>query len=184
MIRYDEPMGQIGTDTIARLGAPLGEMHPESTWIGRLPRSADHAFVEFGQKVTSMSELTGSTDAQALGGLVTELTREMKALADAQAAPRLHWAIPTFGATLVVAIGTALISWGSLNTKVELQNSALRERVVQLEANTKAVEEIAALRAQIVTLTGTVERLENRFNTMMDSKRIAAAAGGSGTAAR
>ncbi len=122
------------------------------------PKTLESATKAFGVRVGMEAE-KGSGE---VAGLVTQLSREMKALADAQAAPRLHPLVTIFGSTLLIFMASALIAWGSLTA-----------RVSYLERTTQPIEELNSMRAQIVMLTGTITRLESRFNDFMDSQQRA-----------
>lgn len=140
----------MSTET-CRLSGPLSSMQCA-------PITLENATQRFGAGVGMASE----TEPGSVGELVTQLAREMKVLADAQAAPRLHPLVTVFGSTLIVFIGGALIAWGSLTA-----------RVSYLERTTQPIEELNSMRAQIVMLTGTITRLEGRFNDFMDSQQRA-----------
>lgn len=124
------------------------------------PETIERATEEFGRGVWMASE-TGN-GSQDVAELVTQLAREMKALADAQAAPRLHPLVAIFGCTLLTFIAGALIAWGSMTARIQT-----------LERATQSIDEMNSMRAQIVMLTGTITRLESRFNDFMDSQQRA-----------
>jgi hypothetical protein len=134
-------------------------------------RSIDtrHAIREFAQGVGLMAETGNTVDAAALAASLTDgfakhLEKTMREYAAVTQKPKL----PTWVTTLLVGLAGSLIVGlaGGLLTYGALQN-----RVTNLENKTSNIDRLNSLDAKVDLLTGEFERMESRFNALMDGQK-------------
>lgn len=100
-----------------------------------------------------------------IGPLVERLTLAMQSQSEELARLTHKPKIPTwiFGAlaTLALMVIGGFTSW-------LVTYGALENRVTTLEARTQSIDRLNSLDAKVDLLTGTVQRMETRFNQLMD----------------
>jgi hypothetical protein len=154
----------LSTDTLTVLGS-LSGMYP-------IPKQAEvadrrHAVKELAQGVGWMAEAGNSADVSAIvERLGSSLMEYAERYGEAKAKPRLpNWAVTTL-VGMAVAFSTLFVT--SLVTYGALQN-----RVSALESKTSNLDRLNSLDAKVDLLTGEFERMESRFNALMDgTKRV------------
>ena len=161
-------MALFNTDTLPRLRprsgvSPTPGVSPTLLIIDDRT-GARHAVREFAQGVGWMAEAGNTSDVAALmerfGAALVEYS-EKYAMAKAPAR------LPGWAKQLLVGLCTALLVSlvGGFITYGALQN-----RVTNLEARTSGIDRLNSLDAKVDLLTGEFERMEARFNAMMDNQ--------------
>lgn len=110
------------------------------------------------QEGNSATELTSLVN-----GLVGALDRRSEELARVTHKPKLPaWVLAIIGSLVVMMIGgfiTATQFYATANMRITL-----------LENRTQSIDQLNSLNVKVEALSGTVTRMEARFNEMMDSR--------------
>jgi hypothetical protein len=129
-------------------------------------RRAEHNFVEFATGVEFMTQEGNSASDLTLlvERLMDGLDKRSQELARVTHKPRLPgWVLAILGSLIVTLIGgfiTATQFYATANMRITL-----------LENRTQSIDQLNSLNVKVEALSGTVTRMEARFNEMMDSRR-------------
>jgi uncharacterized membrane protein YhfC len=143
-------------------------MAPEASIVEEHMRQMDHARREFTQGVSYMAEQGNNADVVAL---MERFTQAMQDQADALAHATQHTKLPAW---LLTTVGTLALMVVSGGVQYLRDMATTQARLSTLENRTAAIDKLSSLDAKVDALTGTVTRMEERFNVMMDSRAVKA----------